>query len=226
MKYLKYFTNESDYQTFKESEDYVLPNVSFVVETNSIGYTPKKHVVFIQHIDGNLYTPAQWTGNSFSNDLANGVAVVTDEVSFIIAKDLYSNVKWYPSSTVSGATITKTESQALLDVDGYGNTEKIAPKDTSNGMVSRCANYTFPNGAKGYLPALGELKVMCDHIDDVCSAMDIIDGSPFTATYMFSSTQYDAYNVWQIWYRDGSVTSAGKTNVNYVSFRPFTKINL
>jgi hypothetical protein len=123
------------------------------------------------------------------------VAVVTDSVSFVISKDLYSNVKWYPSGrTVSNATVAKTESQALLDINGYSNTEKIVSQDTS-GMVYRCANYTFPNGKKGYLPALGELKIMCDHIDDVCSTMEIIGGSPFTATYMFSSTQYDDYNV-------------------------------
>lgn len=38
MKYLKYFKQTSEYEVFKESEDYVLPNVSFVVETNSVGF--------------------------------------------------------------------------------------------------------------------------------------------------------------------------------------------
>lgn len=39
MKYLKYFTNESDYQTFKDSEDYVLPNVSYAVDTDKVFYS-------------------------------------------------------------------------------------------------------------------------------------------------------------------------------------------
>lgn len=38
MKYLKQFTNESDYQTFKESGDYILPNVSYTVDTDKVFY--------------------------------------------------------------------------------------------------------------------------------------------------------------------------------------------
>lgn len=40
MKYLKYFTNESDYQTFKDSEEYITPNVSYVEEINGVKFNP------------------------------------------------------------------------------------------------------------------------------------------------------------------------------------------
>lgn len=40
MKYLKQFANQSDYQAFKESEDYILPNVSFVEEINGVEFNP------------------------------------------------------------------------------------------------------------------------------------------------------------------------------------------
>lgn len=40
MKYLKYFTNASDYQAFKESEDYILPNVSYVENSDVVMYGP------------------------------------------------------------------------------------------------------------------------------------------------------------------------------------------
>ena len=40
MKYLKQFANQSDYQAFKESEDYILPNVSYIEETGEIGFNP------------------------------------------------------------------------------------------------------------------------------------------------------------------------------------------
>ena len=42
MKYLKQFNQASEYEVFKESEDYVLPNVSYVVETKGVSYAPKK----------------------------------------------------------------------------------------------------------------------------------------------------------------------------------------
>jgi hypothetical protein len=38
MKYLKQFANQSDYQTFKESEEYVTPNVSYIVEEMGVYY--------------------------------------------------------------------------------------------------------------------------------------------------------------------------------------------
>jgi hypothetical protein len=41
MKYLKYFKTEADYTTYKDGEDFILPNVSYVVDANSVFY----HVV-------------------------------------------------------------------------------------------------------------------------------------------------------------------------------------
>lgn len=40
MKYLKYFTNESDYNTFKTGSDYVTPNVSYAVDSDKVFYGP------------------------------------------------------------------------------------------------------------------------------------------------------------------------------------------
>lgn len=42
MKYLKYFKTEAGYASFKNGSDYVLPNVSYVVETKDVNYAPKK----------------------------------------------------------------------------------------------------------------------------------------------------------------------------------------
>lgn len=40
MKYLKYFQEDSEYTEYKNSSDYVLPNVSYVVSTESIFFDP------------------------------------------------------------------------------------------------------------------------------------------------------------------------------------------
>ena len=42
MKYLKYLQTTNDFESFKNSEDYILPNVSYVVETKGVSYAPKK----------------------------------------------------------------------------------------------------------------------------------------------------------------------------------------
>ena len=40
MKYLKYLQTTNDFESFKNSEDYVLPNVSYIVETEGVSYEP------------------------------------------------------------------------------------------------------------------------------------------------------------------------------------------
>lgn len=41
MKYLKKFNNSSDYESFKEGEEYVTPNVSLITDNNSVMFNPK-----------------------------------------------------------------------------------------------------------------------------------------------------------------------------------------
>jgi hypothetical protein len=35
-KYLKFFNEDTDYQAFKEGEEYILPNVSYAVNDNKV----------------------------------------------------------------------------------------------------------------------------------------------------------------------------------------------
>ena len=41
MKYLKYFETEAEYTAYKNGSDYVLPNVSSIVETGEVAFSPK-----------------------------------------------------------------------------------------------------------------------------------------------------------------------------------------
>jgi hypothetical protein len=42
MKYLKQFESEVEYLAFKDSESFVLPNVSYIIQDNIISYSPKQ----------------------------------------------------------------------------------------------------------------------------------------------------------------------------------------
>ena len=44
MKYLKYFETEAEYTAYLQSEDFILPNVSYVVENNIVNYNPYAEV--------------------------------------------------------------------------------------------------------------------------------------------------------------------------------------
>ena len=51
MKYLKYFPTEAEYNAFIQSEDFILPNVSYVVDADSTFY----HVVKTETGDYKIY---------------------------------------------------------------------------------------------------------------------------------------------------------------------------
>lgn len=77
--------------------------VSFVMKKNSIlqkkmrrrfqigmGVNPSLIInkgIYIQHVDGGLYTKENWSNKGYSNDLCNGIALV-DKVCFVIAMDM------------------------------------------------------------------------------------------------------------------------------------------
>jgi hypothetical protein len=44
MKYIKKFNTTTEYDQFKDSEDYILPNVSFVTENKHVGFYPKPNL--------------------------------------------------------------------------------------------------------------------------------------------------------------------------------------
>lgn len=67
----------------------IQPNVVLVGDEARILYNVEPQLpkgAFIQHIDGKLYTTDQWSAMGFTNDEANGVAVISDNAKFVIAK--------------------------------------------------------------------------------------------------------------------------------------------
>lgn len=84
--------------------------VSFVMKKNSIlqkkkdekkisnrdGVNPSLIInkgIYIQHVDGGLYTKENWSNKGYSNDLCNGIALV-DKVCFVIATEYIGTFRW------------------------------------------------------------------------------------------------------------------------------------
>ena len=241
--YIKLFETMPEYEAFTNSEEFVKPNVSYITENNTVYYVGEQHFVYIQHIDGNLYIPSEWVSYGFSNNEANGVAVVTDAASFVIAKDEFAKVKWQPSSSdfINGVSyINDSNSPSNTDyssyiptartiLNGYNDTNLIIAT-TNEGAAVECYNYVFQNGNRGYLPAIGELLIVSDYINDINDALSIIGGAAFGNTYYFSTTQ-NSYktnnyysNAWTCWMKSGTIYPQSKTSVNYINTRPFTTL--
>lgn len=170
--------------------------------------------VYIQHVNGTLYTEDEWTAGGYANSDANGVALLSDtHHGFVIAKDVAPHstavstgrVQWGGYGVMIKDIITSSDSsKALLDFDGAGNTPKIIEQlsgyTDSQGVTGApaaeaCANYTFPSGAKGYLPALGECKAVENNYEQIAKLMSLIGGATLL-TSSWSSTQYDERYTW------------------------------
>lgn len=206
-----------------EIENYTKPGeTSWSYTDASCSYTFTKNYVentdvYIQHIDGTLYTTDQWTSGGYSNEQANGVAVVRPvSGSFVISKEESgSNLSWGGyGKTITDIVTSDTSSVAVLDNDGAGNTPKIIEQCngyTSNGITGApaaeyCASYTFPNGKTGYLGALGEWKAAYNNRTKVNSAMSLIGGTAVNQYgYYWTSTQYNINRSWYLSFSGGGL---------------------
>lgn len=221
MRNLKKFETETEMVAWQKGADYISPNLVLcgrVVHYN----TPSLSGVFIQHVDGTLYRMNEWTARGFDSTEANGVAIVDYRASFVIAKETTGNATWSSDMTnkIEGVTTTDKESEAIVDYRGYENTLEIAKTDT-NGCAYLCVNYTFPNGAAGYMPSAGEWNIVLENLDDINSAMTIIDATTLGFyQYYWTSTQVKASMAWI--YQDGEISPQYK---NYAwKVRPLTKL--
>lgn len=184
--------------------------------------------VYIQHVNGALYTESEWTAGGYANSDANGVAILSETVpAFVIAKENASSstIRWGGYGKTVPDIVTATSSAtAVLDYDGAGNTPKIIEylAGTNDGYVDgapaaeACAAFTFPNGKKGYLPALGEWQGAYNNKTAVVSAMSLIGGTAIKSDYYWSSTQYASNRSWPLGWGYGYLDSSSKYDGNYV----------
>lgn len=185
--------------------------------------------VYIQHIDGKLYTQDEWVAKGFSNDEANGVAVVSDEAKFVIAKQNSPAGKklWATDTTnlLSGVTTTSVSADAKKDYMGYNNTQNMLVVD-KNEAAYDCANYIFPNGNNGYLPSSGEWAIAQINKDAVDALLKLIGGDSIskgsTKYYYWTSTQYQPNAAWAFRW-DASLNIVGKDSALYI--RAFTTLS-
>lgn len=216
MKYLKKFETEADVLIFDH------PNVVLTGDTGSVLYNVAS--VAIQHVDGTLYTIDGWTAGGFTNDLANGVAVIDSACQFVIAKNLIAEeVRWGGADIAAGITTTTSQERAVEDFAGVTNTAVAGNYSYADDGINLCRNYTFPNGQKGYMPALGEWLVARENKTAIDSALNIIGGELLDG-YCWSSTQYNTSRAWNLDLTSDVIRHSGKGELCKV--RAFATLSL
>lgn len=184
--------------------------------------------VYIEDVDGYLYTEDEWDGSK----TANGIAVLTDNCRFVMAlEDAYtSTCQWGGyRKTVSGIVTTTDESMAQTDYAGASNTDTIISElseyndsyVTGAPAAEYCKAFTFPNGKRGYLGAVGEWKATLDNKASIVSALSKCGGSAIK-DYYWTSTQCSSSVSWSIYWYSEVWSYETKMNDNYV--RAFTTL--
>ena len=204
-------------------------------KANSGGNTPieKPIGVYIYTTDKEFITADDW--DTANNDKAVGVFVNDGEHDFVIAKvnARSSSAKWGGyNKLLTSIPAIKSQSSAELDFNGQENTLNIIQElngyEDEKGTIGApaaeaCANYTFPDGTKGYLPALGEWNLAHLNKAEVDNALLKCGGiNIFPSAYYWSSTQDNANYSWELYWDTGNTYSAGKNNK--INVRAFCKI--
>lgn len=147
--------------------------------------------VFIQDIDGNLYTTSEWDDTK----TPNGIAVSTENVKVLLALTETTAAISNSSTDKFGNYTTGTTSTytAMIDYNGRLNTANIIKlNDSIYDAAGWCDTFIFPNGkTKGYLPSLGELWEIYQNKSAVDAALSACGGTAIdTFSDYWSSTFY------------------------------------
>lgn len=115
--------------------------------------------IYIQHVDGGLYTKENWSNKGYSNDLCNGIALV-DKVCFVIATEYIGTFSWGKDGRVDNVFAQNSSYMETVKKDYWGreNQNAYLEYDTSNTnyAFNKANSYLFKNGQNGYVGGAGE----------------------------------------------------------------------
>ena len=189
--------------------------------TVTVTYTKLVNGIYICDTSGKLTAVGSW--NTSNNSSAIGVAVVSDNCSFVIDKVGTSSIYTWGGygTTISGITTTPDAATAKTDYAGETNTTKIRNQLGSGNAPAadycRGRSYTV-NGTTlyGYLGALGEWWTAYNNKSAIDSAISKIGGTDMIANYHWTSTQSSSNRAWGLYWNNGNVGDRTKDYDNYV----------
>lgn len=97
--------------------------------------------IYIQHVDGGLYTKENWSNKGYSNDLCNGIALV-DKVCFVIATEYIGTFRWGKDGEIDNIFAQDSSHIGTIKKDYWGreNQNAYLEYDTSHVMSAPLLN--------------------------------------------------------------------------------------
>ena len=155
------------------------------------------HVGDILCEDNSVISSSQF---ALSSDKAIGVVFYVDATKqhgWAVALDNEGSLSWGPNYVSTSAPDRTSEQQAIADVDGFGNTQKILTHSAPSGPYYPAFDtLDFSNG--WYLPALGQLKKLYNNLVKVNESLNVAGGTTFSTEEgeYWSSTEYSSSSSW------------------------------
>ena len=134
MKYLKLFNNKNEYNSFVESEEFVLPNVSYC-ENDKVYYNAPKLIIlkgdnYYPEVGQTMQTIYNWFVEQYGEfDYYNVVINLTEQVEELGLKRGYvypSDSPWFYGESKDGYELPKELFEYLSSIrDGGGNINEV-----------------------------------------------------------------------------------------------------
>lgn len=215
MKYLKYFKTETERSDYKSSSEFILPNVNYVVESDSVDFNPyvlvpQKAGDIVYYVNGSLKTIGY---TNWKTELGTPVGVITIPEGFapdgkarMVALSGQTSVAWggygtdtsltnynrVPTTDNAGATTTGSASSAYLPSDKFTGTVSYVDPGTQYSGTSRTmipSPYLTVDGKNEPNPAYYA------EISGYNNALSDFNGLENTQTLVGLGTGYTAANV-------------------------------
>lgn len=104
-------------------------------------------------------------------------------------------------------TYYERECDALFDIDGRGNTERLVARNPKLKNLLKDGEY---------IPSLGQLNLMAHYMDELNKAFAYVSASPLSSTWYRSSTESSPSVAWYVDFSIGSAYYSDKYNSSRV----------
>ena len=192
-------------------KDHVLNELSIIVSSKNERCVcenrvpSRKNGLYLIYEDGHV---EPFTGDN-SKDCVRYIGLKHRYMSFAISLTEHDIVQLLDddSREESGSgTYYERECDALFDIDGRGNTERLVARNPK-------LRNLLEDGE--YIPSLGQLNLMAHYMDELNKAFAYVSASPLSSAWYWSSTENSQGYAWYVNFSNGSTSN----NYKYSSYR-------
>lgn len=160
----------------------------------------RKYGLYLIYEDGHA---EPFTGDN-SKDCVRYIGLKHGYMSFAISLTEHDSVQLLDddSREESGSgTYYERECDALFDIDGRGNTERLVVRNPKLRNLLKDGEY---------IPSLRQLNLMTHYKDSINDALEYIGAEPLASAWFWSSTESSQYNAWYVYFFIGDTGSYSK----------------